>query len=351
MPDARVQAAVDHWAPRFIQAGVDANDFARTTARVDRWEDWLGAWCSTAEEHEALAREAEAAGRTVTAGEAWLRAAVCFHFGKFVWVLDEARSRAAAERAVAALRNAHRLLDPDAERIEAPLDGAAVIANLRRPQGASRPPLVLLIAGLDSTKEEFFLLENLFHARGMATLSVDGPGQGEAGYALPLRHDYEVAATAILDAVAGRDDLDLERVGALGVSLGGYHAPRAAAFEPRIRAVAGISGPFCFGEIWDTLPQLTRETFVHKSRAADEEDGRRRAYELDLTGVLERLEAPALFVTGKLDRLIPWEQTQRAAEAAPRGEFVLFEDGNHVCANVPYKARPLVADWLREQLG
>ena len=56
--------------------------------------------------------------------------------------------------------------------------------------------------------------------------------------------------------------------------------------------------------------------------------------------MLEQLDKPALFVTGKLDRLIPWEETKRAADAAPRGEFVLFEDGNHVCANVPYKARP-----------
>jgi 2,6-dihydroxypseudooxynicotine hydrolase len=351
MPDARVRAAVDHWGPRFVQAGVDANDFARTTARVERWEDWLDAWCETGEMHAELARESEAAGRAQTAGEAWLRAAVCFHFAKFVWVLDEGRSRAAADRAVAALREAHRLLDPTAERVQAPLDGAAIVANLRRPPGAGRPPLVLLVPGLDSTKEEFFLLENLFLARGMATLSLDGPGQGEGGYGLPLRPDYEVAATAILDAVAGRDDLDLDRVGALGVSLGGYHAPRAAAFEPRIRAVAGISGPFCFGALWDDLPELTRATFVHKSGARDAEDGRRRALELDLDGVLERLQAPALFVTGRLDRLIPWESTRRQAEAAPRGEFVLFDDGNHVCANVPYKARPLVADWLRERLA
>jgi pimeloyl-ACP methyl ester carboxylesterase len=348
MPDARVQAAVEHWGPRFVQAGVDANDFARTTARVERWEEWLGAWCGTAEEHVALARHAEAGGRTITAGEAWLRATVCFHFAKFVWVLDEVRSRVAADQAVAALREAHRLLDPTAERIEAPLDGAAVVGNLRRPRGASRPPLVLLIPGLDSTKEEFFLLENLFLARGMATLSLDGPGQGEGGYELPLRHDYEVAAAAILDALG---DHGFAAIGALGVSLGGYYAPRAAAFEPRIRAVAGISGPFCFGEIWDDLPPLTRETFVRRSHAADDQDGRRRARELDLDGVLERLDRPALFVTGKLDRLIPWEQTKRAADAAPRGEFVLFEDGNHVCANVPYKARPLVADWLREQLA
>jgi dipeptidyl aminopeptidase/acylaminoacyl peptidase len=345
MPDARVQAAVDHWGPRFIQAGVDANDFARTTARVETWDEWLGAWCDTASSHEALAREAEARGRTVTAGEAWLRAAVCFHFGKFVWVLDEARARQAADRAVAALREAHRLLDPDAERVEAELDGGTIVANLRRPRGASRPPLVVLIAGLDSTKEEFFLLENLFHARGMATLSLDGPGQGEGGYELPLRHDFEVGVAAILDAVHGFD-----RVGALGVSLGGYYAPRAAAFEPRISAVAGISGPFDFGAIWDHLPPLTRETFVRKSHAADEEDGRRRASALNLDGVVEQLDKPALFVTGKLDRLIPWEQTRRAADGARQGEFVIFEDGNHVCANVPYKARPLVADWLREKL-
>jgi 2,6-dihydroxypseudooxynicotine hydrolase len=342
MPDARVQSAVDHWAPRFIQAGVDYNDFARTTARVERWEDWLDAWSDTAEIHAELARSAEAAGRTQTAGEAWLRAAVCFHFGKFVWMLDEARARAAADRAVAALRAAHRLLDPTAERIETPL----AIANLRRPAGIARPPVALLIPGLDSTKEEFFRLESLFLARGMATLSVDGPGQGESGYTLPLRHDYEVAVTTILDAVSTRDDLDLARVGALGVSLGGYFAPRAAAFERRIRAVAGISGPFNFGELWDSLPELTRETFETKAR-----DGRRRALEFDLDGVLEELEAPALFVTGKLDRLIPWESTRRQAEAAPRGEFVLYEDGNHVCANVPYKARPLVADWIAEQLA
>jgi pimeloyl-ACP methyl ester carboxylesterase len=347
VPDARVRAAVEHWGPRFVQAGVDVNDFTRTTARVERWEDWLDAWSQTAETHVVLARDAEAAGRARTAGEAWLRAAVCFHFGKFVWVLDAERARAAADRAVAALRAAYRLLDPTAERVEA----SCAIANLRRPAANGRPPLALLIPGLDSTKEEFFRLENVFLARGMATLSLDGPGQGETGYSLPMRHDYEVAVTAILDAVSARADLDLARVGALGVSLGGYFAPRAAAFEPRVRAVAGISGPFCFGELWDDLPELTRETFVHKSGAADAEDGRRRALALDLEGVLDDLSAPALFVTGKLDRLIPWESTRRQAAAAPRGEFVLFEDGNHVCANVPYKARPLVADWLAERLA
>jgi pimeloyl-ACP methyl ester carboxylesterase len=351
VPDARVQSAVEHWGPRFVQAGVDYNDFLRTTSRVERWEDWLDAWTGLGDAHAETARAAEAASRRVTAGEAWLRAAVAHHFAKFVWVLDEARSRAVADKAVEALYAAHRSLEPTAERIEAPLDGSLVIGNLRRPAHAERPPLVLLIPGLDSTKEEFFLLEDVFLRRGMATLSLDGPGQGEGGYQLPIRPDYEVAVAAALEMLEGRPDLDLERVGALGVSLGGYYAPRAAAFEPRIRAVAGISGPFNFGETWDGLPELTRETFLYKSRARDAEEARERALALDLRGVLEHLDRPALFVTGKLDRLIPWEQTQRAANEAPQGSFVLLEEGNHVCANVPYVVRPLVADWLRERLG
>jgi pimeloyl-ACP methyl ester carboxylesterase len=351
MPDRRVQAAIDHWAPRFITMGVDYNDFVRTTSRIERWADWLDAWSATANEHLELARAAEDAGRGRSAGEAYLHAALCLHFAKFVWVLDAAAHRAATERSIAALYRAHGYLDPSAERVEASLDGAPLVGNLRRPASVSRPPLVLLIPGLDSTKEEFFHHENAFLARGMATLSMDGPGQGEAGFRLPIRPDYDVAVSAMLDAVWGRDDVDLGAVGAVGVSLGGYYAPRAAAFESRIRAVTGISGPYDFGEQWDELPPLTRETFLVKSGARDEQEGLVRARALTLRGVAGRVRQPALFVTGRLDRIVPWQQTERAAREAPRGLFVLFDQGSHVCSNIPYRYRPLVADWMAEQLA
>jgi pimeloyl-ACP methyl ester carboxylesterase len=366
MPDARVQAAIDHWAPRMIIAGVDHNDFARTTGRIERWEDWLDAWTALADEHLELAEDAEAAGRERSAGEAYLHAAVCQHFGKFVWMLDAAAHRTATERSIAAMAKAHAFLDPTAERIEAPLGDGVLAGNLRRPAPApapspspspapgrdgALPPLVVLIPGLDSTKEEFFHWENAFLTRGMATLSMDGPGQGEAGFRLPIRHDYEVAVAAMLDALGARTDVDLDRVGAAGVSLGGYYAPRAAAFEPRVRAVAGISGSYNFGEVWDDLPPLTREAFTVKSGARDEREGRERAHALDLTGVLEALEQPALFVTGGLDRIIPWRQTERIAREAPNATFVLYELGTHVCSNLPYRYRPLVADWMAEQLA
>jgi pimeloyl-ACP methyl ester carboxylesterase len=351
MPDARVQAAIDNWAPRMVSQGIDYNDFVRTTARIERWEEWLDAWTDTAELHLRLGQEAEQAGRRLTAGESFVRAALCFHFAKYVWVLDGERNRRTTERAREALYEAHRLLDPSAERVEAPLDGAAVVANLRRPPGVDRAPLVILIPGLDSTKEEFFNLEQVFIDRGLATLSLDGPGQGETGFELPIRHDYEVAVAAILDSLEGRDDVDTERVGAAGVSLGGYYAPRAAAFEPRLRAVAGVAGPFNFGELWDDVPMLTRDAFVYYSRSADDEEGRRGALELDLDDVAGRIEQPALLVTGKLDRLIPWESTKRIADEAPNATLVVYEEGNHVCNNVAYRYRPLLADWLGEQLG
>jgi pimeloyl-ACP methyl ester carboxylesterase len=351
MPDARVQAAIDNWGPRLIANGVDYNDFVRTTAAIRRWAQWLDAWSETAHVHEEVALRAESDGHLRTAGEGYLRAAVSYHFAKFVWVLDPESNRRATEAAVRALYRAHAFLDSTAERIEPPLGRRTIAANLRRPAIDAPAPLVILIPGLDSTKEEFFVWESVFLVRGMATLSLDGPGQGETGFKLGIRPDYEVAVTAALDALSGRPDLDLDRVGAVGVSLGGYYAPRSAAFEPRIKAVAGVSGAFDFSTVWPTLPGLTRETFVHHSGAADEEEAQERAGELNLAGVAERIEQPCLVVTGRRDRLIPWEETKRIADAAPRGEWVLFEEGTHVCNNIPFKYRPLVADWMRDRLG
>ena len=351
MADARVQAAIANWGPRLIANGVDYNDFVRTTAAITRWEDWLDAWTETAGVHRALAAQALDDRHRRSAGEAFLRAAVSYHFAKFVWVLDPARNRAATRAAVRALYEAHALLDPTAERIEAPLGDGLLIANLRRPAGSAPAPLVVLIPGLDSTKEEFYVWESVFLERGMATLSLDGPGQGETGFAMDIRYDYEVAVASALDALVGRADLDLSRVGAAGVSLGGYYVARSAAFEPRLKAVAGISGPFDMAASWESMPSLTRETFAHHSGACSEADARERAGRLSLAGVAERISLPCLVVTGKRDRIVPWEETRRIADEAPRSEWVLYDEGTHVCNNIPFKYRPLVADWLRDRLG
>ena len=349
--DERVRDAIAHWAPRFVTNGVDYNDFTRVTSEVATWEEWLPAWVANGDSYVERAREAERQGRTRTAGELFNQAALSYHFAKFVWMLDMARYEDATHRAVQALRDAHRLLDPTAERVEIPFEhGASLAGNLRKPEGKTAP-LILLFPGLDSTKEEFYGWENVFLSRGLATFSLDGPGQGETGLTTRIYPNYEAAATATIDALQSRDDVDLDRVGAAGVSLGGYYAPRAAAYEKRLKAVVGISGPFDFAANWDGMPQQTRETVCHHTGASSMEQGREKAGELNLYEAAKLIDQPFLSITGRNDRLIPWEQSKRQADEAPGGEFVLFDDGNHVCNNIPWKYRPLTADWLAEKLG
>jgi pimeloyl-ACP methyl ester carboxylesterase len=350
VPDMEITSAVANWGPRFTAQGVDPGDFARVTGPLEHWADWLDAWCANGDLHAGLAREAEEAGRALTAGECWVRAALSYHFAKFVWMLDLARHRAAADRAVAAMAKAHRLLDPTAERVELDFEGATMVGNLRRPAGIDRPPLVLLIAGLDSTKEEFFAAENVFLSRGMATFSLDGPGQGETGYTATIRPDFEAPVAATLDVLCARGDLDGSRVGVLGVSLGGYYAARAAAFEPRIRAVVISGGPYDYGALIRHRAPHSFATFAHNSGTASKEETYEFAARLTLEGVLGRLTQPMVVVFGQRDRLVPWQHAARVAEEAPNAELWLFEEGNHVCMNLTYRWRPQAADWLAERL-
>jgi 2,6-dihydroxypseudooxynicotine hydrolase len=115
--------------------------------------------------------------------------------------------------------------------------------------------------------------------------------------------------------------------------------------------VAGVSGPYDMSANWDGLPALTRETLQHHTGASTPEEARAKAGELDLAGVAERVEQPALIITGMLDRLIPWEDTKRMADEIPHAEWVLYEDGTHVCNNVPFRYRPLVGDWMADRLA
>src|ERR1700694_4717183 len=102
MPDAKVQAAISNWAPRFMAQGVDYNDYFRTTARVQVWDDWCREWCATGDLHAALAAGAATHGRSGSAGGAYIAAALCYHFGKFLFQDHPDEYRAASRQAVGA---------------------------------------------------------------------------------------------------------------------------------------------------------------------------------------------------------------------------------------------------------
>jgi len=352
MPDARVQSAIAHWAPRFVSNGVPLTDFEEVTSGVERWEDWCRAWSARAAVHEELGRKSLANGYRLSAGEHLTRAAVCYHFSKFVFVVDYEQMKAAHRKAVECRNLALPLIDPPGERVQIPYEGRHLYGNLRKPRGVAKPPVVVMCMGLDSTKEEMDSNETIFLDRGMATLAFDGPGQGEGEYDFAIRGDYETPVKAVLDYLGTRGDLDSARVGVWGVSLGGYYAPRAAAFEKRIKACIALSGPFEWVEYFDKLPELTRNTFQVRSRSRTMAEARERAATLTLKNAAKNITCPLFVVAGKQDGIVPWQEGERLA-AAVSGPVVrcFIDDGNHVANNRVYRWRAQSADWMARYLG
>ncbi|MGF1477796.1 MAG: alpha/beta hydrolase family protein [Geminicoccaceae bacterium] len=347
--DRRIISAAAHWAHRMVTNGVPLADFQDVTGAISTWDEWLPAWVRKGEMHEALAG---AANTRRSASEHLVTAAVCYHFAKFLAVHDMPAMKETHGKAVAALREALPAMEPPGERVAIACSGTTLFGTLRKPPGLDRPPVVVMCMGLDSAKEEMGTNEAHFLARGMATLAFDGPGQGEAEYELSIEPEYEKPVAAVIDWIEARDDLDGGRIGLWGVSLGGYYAPRAAAFEPRVRACISLTGPFDFAEAFDTAPPLTRAAFTARSRSASEEKAREVARRMSLKGVAERIRCPLYVVGGRLDRVLPPDHAERLAAAAS-GEVVLnmVEDGTHVVNNRPYKYRPQSADWMAARLG
>jgi len=349
--DSRVSSAISHWAPRFVSNGVLLADFEEVTASLERWEDWCAAWSARAALHEGLGKESFKQGFKLTAGEHLVRAAIYYHFAKFVFVQDLKQMRAAHMKAVACYRDGVALLKPPGERIEFEFENKKLAGILRKPN-AGKSPVLIMAPGLDSTKEELHAYEEPFLARGIAILAIDGPGQGEAEYDVPICGDYERAASAVVDWIEKRNDLDSKRIGIWGVSLGGYYAPRAAAYEKRIKACIALSGPFEWEKIWDGLPELTRETFRVRSHSADETEAKQKAKSLTMVEAAPRITCPTFIVTGRQDRLVPASHAEQLAKSVSGPvELLIVEDGGHNANNRPYRYRSRTADWLAGQFG
>lgn len=349
--DARLKAAVSHWGPRFVSNGVPLPDFQEVCSSIERWADWCRAWSQRAHVHELLGIEALESGHGLSAGEHLNTAAVCYHFAKFLFVNDPEQMRVAHKKAVECRNQALPHLVPPGERVEIPVDGGVYAGILRKPAGVKSPPVVVMVMGLDSAKEEMAAYEKPFLDRGVATLAFDGPGQGEGEYEFKICPEYEHPMAQVLDWLEARDDVDRGRVGVCGVSLGGYYAPRAAAFHPRIKACISLSGPYDFGEIWPNLPELTKAAFIYRAGCSTDGEGREYASRLSLAEAAPKIACPLFVVAGKRDRIIPWQHGERLAKAA-RGEvkWVFLEEGNHVANNRAYQYRPQMGDWMAEKL-
>ena len=192
-------------------------------------------------------------------------------------------------------------------------------------------PVMIMFNGLDSTKEHMYNSEHWAElaARGISTLMVDPPGSGEALrlQGLTSRVDSEAWATACVDYLETRDDVDPTRIGLVGWSLGGYYAPRAAAFEKRLALVVAWGANHNWGAVQRRRLQREGERpgpALLGARAVgvgfpDDTDLNEFvdfADQVQLDGVVEQIDIPFLICHGENDRQIPLEYAHRSYDQA-----------------------------------
>jgi 2,6-dihydroxypseudooxynicotine hydrolase len=343
---------IQYWIPRLVADGGDANDALAVRAKVTGWDDWPAAWTALGDGHRAVAAERLAAGHRISAGELLVRASVCYHFGQVVAFHAPATKADLQARKVAAYREAAPLLIPPAERIDIPFGAIKLPGYLRLPAGEETPhACVLLVPGLDSTKEDFSTLAEMCVRRGLAAFAFDGPGQGEVRAAALLAEGYEACIGAVFAAIANRPEIDARRIAVLGRSLGGFYILRAAAAEPRIAAAVVFGGAYDLGD-WPNMPPLIREGFRYATGAATEDEARARLGNTTVAGCIDRVRCPVLVVHGRRDSIFRWQQATRITEAlGRRASLLMDDDGVHCCHNHAFQYRTAMADWLAERLA
>lgn len=351
-----VGQSLAQWTYRFVSAGIPLSDLERLAREIDDWLDWCEGFAELGHAYEGRAETAIDAGNDRTAGAHYRRASMCYHFGSHVWHEDAEARNDTHRCAVRAFSHAGELLEPRVRRLEAPYEGFDVPGLLRVPDGApeglSDSPLVILLPGLDSIKEELEAYAASLRSRGLATLAVDGAGQGETWYEQGMTPEYPATISAMVDHVRSVNPpgVDTRRLGVYGVSLGGFYAPSVAANDGRFDACVSVSGPFTVGPVSRWEGDLLREQFLWACKTDSMIEVDRTTEAMTLRGEIDRLTAPTLALTGARDSIVPPAQTERIAERASNGEFRCYENGTHVCNNIPQTYRPDAADWLRATL-
>ena len=209
--------------------------------REGDFESWYIAWQRTSARVEALGAQALEKGHYVSAGQAFLRASNYYRTAEFFLAPDDPRRMVTFEKSRTTFWHFVEFSGLCAERVRIPYEGTTLPGCFYRVDDSRAPRRTLLsLGGFDSTGEElYFFAAAAALQRGYNVLTFEGPGQGEALRVqhLSARPDYEVPVRAAVDYLLTRPEVDRERIALMGSSLGGYYASRAAAYEPRLKAL------------------------------------------------------------------------------------------------------------------
>jgi hypothetical protein len=324
---------------------------------VDR-DAWAKAFGALAVPHEERAARAEAAGDKETARKEYLIAYDCFHVARYP-APNSPGKLAAYRKSQENFHKAARHFDPPLERVEMPFkgrpaEGTASIGLLRKPKGATRPPVVVIWGGIDAFKEE--RPSDPYLRAGLATLAMDMPGVADAP--LAGSEDGERLWDTVFDYIASRSDLDAGRVGIHGGSTGGYWATKVAhTHAARLRAAVNQGGPahFAFQSDWilkaqrGEYPFELAETLACAFGRSTGAGWVEYAPNLSLLdqGILDRPCARLLCVNGVNDSVFPIADMHLLLEhGSPKA--ARFYPGGHMGGG---NSQSIIIGWLKEKLS
>jgi hypothetical protein len=283
---------------------------------VGNGRTWFAEWNKMGEYVASLAEKAAAGGYLQTASGAFMRACHYIQTGERLLQPRTAESEKAYARSVELFkRGLPNISFLSIEAVDIPFEGGKSLPAYfvkRERTGPSQWPTVVFFDGLDITKEmQYFRGVPELTKRGLACLIVDGPGNGESirFRGMPLRYDTEIAGSAAVNYLETRNDVDKNRIGVMGISLGGYFAPRAAAFEKRFKACVSWGAIFDYHATWKSRVQKMFNTslsvpgeHINWVLGVDNVDEALKKLEpFTLKGVAGKVNCPYLLTYGELD--------------------------------------------------
>ncbi len=335
---------------------------------------WFREWAREAETVERAGRARLAEGHRASAASYLLRAANYYHVGER-FLIPKTAGLDAYKRGVECFRDAAKLLTrPRIEHVEVPYEGTtlpAVLVHAEPIEGRNAPaPAMVFFDGFDVTKEiQYFKGVPDLVQRGIACLIVDGPGNGESPRfrGLYLHHETERYATAAFDYLAGRSEIDAKRIGVMAISLGGYYAPRAAAFEQRFACCVAWGAQWDYWSIWKKrfdlidsgkLPSLSvaSEHLLWIFDVKTREAAMKKLEGFRLDGVVQKITCPFLLLHGEGDEQIPLDLAHKVIDNVGSKDktlkvFTREEGGYHHCQidNVSI-GTAYMWDWVESRL-
>ncbi len=273
----------------------DLGECLATAKRITEgdFESWYTEWKATADHFKGVADKARADRHLVTARDAYYRIATYYRTAEFFLHGDPTDPRIIAtwRKSRDAFVTAAKLdTRVHFEAVWIPYDktklpGYFYAAKSGSTYRAEKRPLLIIQTGFDGCQEELHPYAVAAVERGYNVLSFEGPGQGQVirVQGLPMRRDWEHVVRQIVDYAVARRDVDRKRIALWGISLGGYLAPRAAAFDHRIAACVADAGIYDIGEILlghlkegQDVPASMTETELHDWLLTESEGVQRR---------------------------------------------------------------------------